>query len=233
MVAKIPTICILAGGRGTRLGALTLNSPKPLLPVAGRPFIEHILVGLGESGAHRVVLSIGYLAEQFRDALGDGGRFGLDLHFVEDGDTPAGTAGGIRNCLPLLDDPFIVMYGDSLLDTGPEAVIAAHIAGQRPATMTVIRSSLCNEEANCVVQGDQVTAYGKNPPPIESTFVDYGMLVFSKAVFADFEGPDLSTLQSDLAASRCLTAFEVKSPYIEIGTPDALAAAQNDLHADG
>jgi NDP-sugar pyrophosphorylase family protein len=215
------------------LGALTTNSPKPLLPVAGRPFIEHILVGLRESGADRVVLSIGYLAEQFRDTLGDGGRFGLDLRFVEDGDTPAGTAGGIRNCLPLLDDPFIVMYGDSLLDSDPKAVIAAHIAGQRPATMTVMRSSLGNEEANCVVEGDQVTAYAKDPPPTKATFVDYGMLVFSKAIFADFEGPDLSTLQSDLAASRRLTAFEVTSPYTEIGTPDALAAARNDLHADG
>ena len=82
----IPSICILAGGRGTRLGSLTNETPKPLLPVGGRPFIEHILSDLSASGAQRVVLSIGYLAEQFRQVLGDGDRFDLELLYVEDGD---------------------------------------------------------------------------------------------------------------------------------------------------
>ena len=223
---ELPTICVLAGGRGTRLGALTETTPKPLLPVAGRPFIEHILISLRDRGAHRVVLSVGYLAEQFHTALGDGSRFALDLKLVEDGDAPAGTAGGVRNCLPLMDDPFIVMYGDSLLRVDPSALLAAHNAGQRLATMAVIQSSRCDENPNCVVRGDKVAAYSKNSPPADSSFIDYGMLVFSKSAFENFEGSDLSMLQSDLAASHSLTAFEVDTPYTEIGTPASLAAAE-------
>ena len=225
----IPSICILAGGRGTRLGELTAAKPKPLLTVAGRPFLEHILVSLSQHGAHRIILSIGYLASQFSEVLGDGSQFGLQLTYVEDGDTPAGTAGGIRNCLPLLDDPFIVMYGDSLLRANPAELLALHIQTKRAATMAVMRSSLGSESPNCIVQGDRVVAYSKDPRPLNAAFVDYGMLVLSKHVFDSFTGSDLSDLQSQLALSENLTAFEVDDPYLEIGTPDALDRVERSL----
>jgi len=227
----IPSICILAGGRGTRLGSLTDETPKPLLPVGGRPFIEHILSDLSRSGAQRVVLSIGYLAKQFRQILGDGDRFGLELLYVEDGDEPAGTAGGVRNCLPLLDDPFIVMYGDSLLRVNPNDLIAAHVDGKRLATMSVMRSSLGHETPNCVVNANGVSAYSKDPVPANAEFIDYGMLVFSKVAFSEFTGSDLSTLQSTLAAQGSLTAFQVDTPYMEIGTPESLEAAAANLRS--
>ena len=225
----IPSICILAGGRGTRLGELTAAKPKPLLSVAGRPFIEHILVSLSQHGAHRIILSIGYLASQFSEVLGDGSQFGLHLTYVEDGDTPAGTAGGIRNCLPLLDDPFIVMYGDSLLRANPADLLTLHIQTKRAATMAVMHSSLGSESPNCIVQGDRVTAYSKDPRPPNAAFIDYGMLVLSKHVFDSFTGSDLSDLQSQLALSESLTAFEVDDPYLEIGTPDALDRVERSL----
>ncbi len=226
---SLPSICILAGGRGTRLGTFTDETPKPLLPVGGRPFIEHILSSLAERGARRVVLSIGYLAEQFSRTLGDGQRFGLELLYVEDGAVPAGTAGGIRNCLPLLDDPFVVMYGDSLLRVSPGHLLAAHARGKRAATMAVMQSARGSEPPNCVVDGNAVSIYSKGPRPAGAEFIDYGMLVFSKATFDDFSGQDLSVLQSRLAAAGSLTAFEVSVPYTEIGTPEALAAAKRAL----
>ncbi len=225
----LPSICILVGGRGTRLGALTDETPKPLLPVAGRPFVEHILEALSLSGARDIVLSTGYLAEQFAGTLGDGSRFGLDLAFVEDGPTPAGTAGGVRNALPLLGQRFIVMYGDSLLRTDPGTIVAAHSAGRRAATMAVLPAAISPEPPNCIVHGDAVTAYSKNPCPEGATHIDYGMLMFERTAFDRFEGSDLSDLQSLLASHGDLTACEVDRPYTEIGTPDALASADEDL----
>ncbi len=232
MATKLPTICILAGGRGTRLGALTLNTPKPLLPVAGRPFIEHVLVRLRESGAHRVVLSIGYLAEQFRDALGDGRRFGLDLFFVEDGDSPAGTAGGVRNCLPLLGDRFIVVYGDSLLDVVPQHVVQVHEEGGRFATMTVLPAYLAHEAPNCVIQDGAVCEYSKTPRPQDATHIDYGMLIFESNAFRSFDCSSLSDIQSRLASAGELTACPVLNPYIEIGTPQSKERAGDILSAE-
>ena len=175
------------------------------------------------------MLSIGYLAEQFSRTLGDGQRFGLELLYVEDGAVPAGTAGGIRNCLPLLDDPFVVMYGDSLLRVSPGHLLAAHARGKRAATMAVMQSARGSEPPNCVVDGNAVSIYSKGPRPAGAEFIDYGMLVFSKATFDDFSGQDLSVLQSRLAAAGSLTAFEVSVPYTEIGTPEALAAAKRAL----
>ena len=98
--------------------------------------------------------------------------------------------------------------------------------------MAVMRSSLGNEAPNCTVDGDAVSAYSKHPAPSHAKFIDYGMLVFSKAALSNFAGSDLSTLQSTLAAEGSLTAFQVDIPYMEIGTPESLEAAAVNLRAD-
>ena len=229
MTARLPPVCLLVGGRGTRLGSLTDETPKPLLPVGGRPFLEHILEALATAGVREVVLSTGYLAEQFEHVLGDGSRFGLAVRYVEDGPTPAGTAGGVRNCLHLLGDRFIVMYGDSLLRVDPSDVVHAHERAGRLGTMAVLPAAIAPEPPNSVVAGDEVTEYAKDPRPVGATHVDYGMLVFERAAFDAFDGSDLASLQQDLARRGELTACEVDLPYTEIGTPDALAAADDEL----
>jgi NDP-sugar pyrophosphorylase family protein len=206
-----------------------METPKPLLPVGGRPFIEYILERIGEDGHHTVVLSIGYLAEQFRSVLGDGERFGLSLEYIEDGDTPAGTAGGVRNCIRYLNDPFIVMYADSLLALQPSSLLEAHIRAGRHGTMAVMRSARGHEPANCVVVGDSVMAYSKPHSPPGATFIDYGMLAFEKSVFGDFVAPELSELQERLAELGSLTAVEVAEPYLEIGTREAMLETERKL----
>jgi NDP-sugar pyrophosphorylase family protein len=226
---RLPPICILAGGRGTRLGDLTAETPKPLLAVAGRPFLEHVLNALAAAGADEVVISTGYLAEQFASTIGDGSRFGLRVTYVEDGDEPAGTAGGVRNCLPLLGSRFIVMYGDSFLRADPRNVVAQHLRGGRLGTMAVLPGAIAPELPNCRVEGDAVVEYAKRPVPPDATHIDYGMLVFERQAFDDFTGSDLSDLQALLARTGRLTACVVQEPYIEIGTPEALAAADRKI----
>lgn len=229
MTGVLPPICVLAGGRGTRLGTLTDDTPKPLLPVAGRPFLEHILEQLAGVDASRIVVSTGYLAEQFERALGDGSRFGVELLFIEDGLEPAGTAGGVRNCLTLLGDRFMVVYGDSLLRADPREIVAAHSRASRLATMAVLPAAVSPEPPNCIVDRDAVVAYGKRPRPTGATHIDYGMLVFERGAFDGFDGSDLAELQSKLAANGALTACRVDDPYTEIGTPEALARARREL----
>lgn len=228
-LVSLPPICILVGGRGTRLGDLTVATPKPLLEVAGRPFIEHVLAKLRTFGAESVVLSTGYLADSFVDCLGDGTRFGLHISYVPDGDQPSGTGGGVRNCLPLLGDRFIVLYGDSFLRADPHEVLHAHARGGHKATMAVLAADSSPEPPNCVVSGDAVISYGKNPRPVGATHIDYGMLAFERTAFDGFDGSDLCDLQSTLAEQGEVTACVVLDPYTEIGTPDALSAAEDAL----
>src|SRR3954468_19189606 len=94
-------VCILAGGRGTRLGETVREVPKPLLPVAGEPFLLHPLRLLAGCGVQRVVLSVGYLGERIEQAIGPS-RFGIDIAYAYDGPDLRGTAGAIRGALDML-----------------------------------------------------------------------------------------------------------------------------------
>jgi len=106
-------VAVLAGGLATRLGPLTRETPKCLLSVAGRPFIHHQLRQLRGQGVQRVVLCLGHLGEKVVKAVGDGLEFGLELVYSFDGSELRGTAGALRQALPLLGPAFFVLYGDS------------------------------------------------------------------------------------------------------------------------
>ena len=106
---------ILAGGRGTRLGALTEATPKPLLPVGGVPFLEYVIGNLVRWGIRDIVLSTGYCAEAIRRCLEDGKALGARLRYAEE-DSPLGTGGAVRFAAAQLQEPFFVLNGDTLLD---------------------------------------------------------------------------------------------------------------------
>lgn len=108
---------IFAAGLGERMRPLTDTTPKPLLPVGGKPLIEWHLEKLAALGIREVVVNTSWLAEQFPAALGDGARWGLRIHYAFEGDTPLETGGGMWNALPLLGDaPFLLVNGDVWTD---------------------------------------------------------------------------------------------------------------------
>jgi NDP-sugar pyrophosphorylase family protein len=112
--AELPPVCILAGGLGTRLGERVRDTPKPLLEVAGEPFLMHQLRLLAEHGAREAVLCVGYRGEQIQSRIGNE-RLGIRIQYSFD--TPAldGTLGAIYRALPMLGERFLVLYGDTYL----------------------------------------------------------------------------------------------------------------------
>ena len=108
---------IFAAGLGERMRPLTDRTPKPLLPVAGKPLIEWHLEKLAACGIGDVVINTSWLAEQFPAALGDGARWGLRIRYSHEGATPLETGGGMLHALPLLGDkPFLLVNGDIWTD---------------------------------------------------------------------------------------------------------------------
>lgn len=108
---------IFAAGRGERMRPLTDHTPKPLLPVGGKPLIAWHLERLAAAGVHYVVINTSHLAEQFPDTLGDGSRWGLRIRYAYEGPTPLETGGGMLNALPLLgSEPFLAISGDIWCD---------------------------------------------------------------------------------------------------------------------
>jgi MurNAc alpha-1-phosphate uridylyltransferase len=108
---------ILAAGRGERMRPLTDETPKPLLTIGGQSLIERHLRALRQAGVQDVVVNLSWLGHLIRTAVGDGKRFGLNIHYSEEGPVPLETAGGIFHALPLLGaEPFVVVNGDILSD---------------------------------------------------------------------------------------------------------------------
>nr|WP_282452853.1 nucleotidyltransferase family protein [Lysobacter sp. CAU 1642] len=108
---------VFAAGRGERLRPLTDHTPKPLIPVHGRPMIEWHLERLAACGVDEVVINTSWLGDRFPQALGDGSRWGLALRYIDEGAVPLETGGGLLNALPRLGrEPFWLVNGDVFTD---------------------------------------------------------------------------------------------------------------------
>jgi len=116
---------ILAGGEGTRLRPLTSNTPKPMMPLANKPMMEHIVNLLQLHGFDEIVVTVAFLANQIRDYFGDGSDFGVTMRYATE-DSPLGTAGSVRNAADELDDTFLVISGDVLTDIDLTTFVKAH-----------------------------------------------------------------------------------------------------------
>ena len=131
---------ILVGGKGTRLRPLTNSIPKPMLPVAGAPFLEHLLARIKAAGMTHVVLGTSFKAEVFEEHFGDGSHLGLEIEYVVE-EEPLGTGGGIRNVLDHLRyDRAMVFNGDVLGGTDLNAVLKTHAEQEADVTLHLLLS---------------------------------------------------------------------------------------------
>lgn len=219
-------VAILAGGLATRLHPITQTIPKALVPVAGEPFLAHQLRLLSRHDLHDIVLCVGHLGDQIEAAFGTGAAFGVHLRYSYDGPELRGTAGALRQALPLLGDTFLMMYGDSYLDIDYGAVSRAFTQGTAPALMTVIENSHGSEPSNVWFENGKIRAYDKMNPGPAMRHIDYGLSAYRADCLAAYGGSDLSGLQQRLAAEGALAGFEVATPYYEIGSPAGLQALE-------
>jgi NDP-sugar pyrophosphorylase family protein len=220
----LPAVCILAGGLGTRLDEHVRYTPKPLLEVAGEPFLMHQLRLLAQHGAHRVILCVGYLGEQIRARIG-GKRFGIDIAYSFD-EIPGrdGTLGAIRHALPLLGERFFVLYGDTYLRIDYLAVARRWNESGLPAVMTVLRNEDHWDASNVVYRDGMVLRYDKHAPIPEMRWIDYGLGGLTARALEVTPAPerDLAVLYERLAQKGELLGFEARERFYEIGTPSAL-----------
>lgn len=227
MPDQLPPICLLAGGLGTRLGARVKDTPKPLLEVAGEPFLLHPLRLLADHGASEIVMCLGHLGEQIEERIGDE-RFGVPISYSYDGERPLGTLGAIRQAAHLLGPRFLVLYGDTYLRIGYGAAARAWELSRRPAMMTVLRNRGRWDTSNAAFDGTLVTAYDKHNLRPEMDWIDYGLggLTSSALGLVGADVTDLADLYHVLASAGELFGFPADSRFYEIGTPEALAETE-------
>lgn len=211
---------ILAAGRGERLRPLTDHTPKPLLPVGGRPLIGHHLAALAAAGFDEVVINVAYRGDQIRAALGDGRAQGLPIRYSVEQPGALDTGGGVRNALAMLGEaPFAVISADVFTDFDYARLVG--VAGEGAHVVLV------DNPAHHVDGDFGLDAHGRlvEAPP-RRTYAGIG--VYAPALFRAVEAqrfPLVRVIRQALAAGTASGQYHA-GRWIDVGRPSALAAAR-------
>ncbi len=224
---------ILAGGLATRMRPRTLTTPKSMLPVAGRPFVDWQLEKLAACGYDDVVMCIAHLGEQIEEHVGDGARFDLRVRYSSEGPNLLGTAGAIRLALALLAPTFLVTYGDSYLPfdyAAPLRELGVH--DDCDGVMSVFKNEGKWDPSNVRTDGAWLLAYEKGTKDPAFDHIDYGAVAIRRSVIAALpEGKALGfdAVQRDLAERKRLRAHLAHDRFFEVGSPEGLATLERHL----
>jgi mannose-1-phosphate guanylyltransferase len=227
---------VLVGGEGTRLRPLTLERPKPVLPLLGRPLLAYVLERLAEAGVTRVIFGCGYLPDPIQACFGQR-ALGLELEYVVE-PRPLGTAGGIRHAARgRVSDTFLALNGDVLADAPLADLVAAHRA--RGAAASIALTPVSDPSRYGLVRTDadgRVLGFLEKPDPgeIDTDLINAGAYVLEPAVLdriADGRAVSIEreTFPSLVGAGLC--ALRQTGYWSDVGTPESYIAAHHDLLA--
>jgi mannose-1-phosphate guanylyltransferase len=231
---------ILAGGLGTRMRPITETIPKPMIAVAGKPFLQHQLELLSEAGIERALLLVAYLGEQIQEYFGDGAKFGCDITYSFE-PSPLGTGGALKNAEAQLEDRFVLVNGDTYLaidyrwlakefaEVDCSALIVAY---DRPPTISrEIPASILPNNLGVNSHG-LVTVYRKRNPEGLS-HIDAGVIVLKKEILAGLRAGQKCSLEEEIYPSLIergeMRAWVTHEPFYDMGSPAGLAALEEKL----
>lgn len=219
---------IMAGGLGARLLPHTENCPKPLLPVAGKPMLEHIIERAKLEGFNHFVIAIHYLGHMIERYFGNGERLGVQIDYLRE-KSPLGTAGALCLLNPLPDVPFVVTNGDVITDIRYGELLDFHTRHAATATMAVRVHEW--QHPFGVVQTQGVEIIGFEEKPIARTHINAGVYALDPAALCVLTANahcDMPTLFERLQASQKRTvAYPMHEPWLDVGRPDDLKQAND------
>jgi len=225
-------LVILYGGLANRLRPLTLDLPKSMIKIAGRPFLEYQLELLKEYEIKDILLCLGYKGELIRDYFGDGKKFGAKLTYSFDGDKLLGTAGALKKAHKLLNENFFLMYGDSYLPYDYQKIEELFKRSEKLSTMVVYKNQNRFDKSNVLIEDGMVKIYDKTFQGKNSEFgfagldyIDAGLSILKKEVLSlvpEDEPYDLEDLYKILISEGEMSAYEVRQRFYQIGSFEGL-----------
>jgi len=218
---------IMAGGQGTRLRPHTESCPKPLLPIGGKPILEHIIERARADGFQRFVLAIHYLGHMIEDYFGDGSRWQVQIDYLRE-ESPMGTAGAIGLLNPRPEIPFLVSNGDVLTDISYGGLLDFHCCHGASATMAVRLHEWQNPFG--VVRTKGVDIIGFEEKPLIRSHINAGVYVLAPSsldALSAGEYCDMPTLFSRLQEKTSRTiVYPMHESWLDVGRVDDLGSAQ-------
>ncbi len=226
---------ILLGGLGTRLGALTADTPKPLLPVGDMPFVEVLIAEARRRGFTHFLLLAGHRAEVVRnyiDSTDVRGRFDATVEIAVE-TTPLGTGGALVNALPLLDDTFLLLNGDTWFDFNWLDLVATTLDHGADFGMALRLVEQPDRYETIVLEGARVRAVRPRAAGLARALINGGVYVLRRACLERLAMP--SSLEADLlpalVAEGRMAGVAYDGFFIDIGIPETYAAAQTSVPA--
>lgn len=223
---------IMAGGMGTRLRPYTDTCPKPLLEVAGKPMLQHIIERAQGQGFGRFVISLNYLGDMIRDFFGDGSRFGVTIDYVTE-DAPLGTAGALSLLDPRPALPFVVTNGDVLTDVNYWDLIDFCSRHEAKAVMAVKVHEWTNPYG--VVEMDGLDITGFTEKPVIRSHINAGVYALQPSALdllsrgASCNMPTLFDRLRDIGSRT--VAYPMHEPWLDVGRPHDLELANREESA--
>ena len=223
---------IMAGGMGTRLRPHTDNCPKPMLSVAGKPMLEHIIERARSEGFSHFVLAIHYLGHMIEEYFGNGDRLGVRIDYLRE-QSPLGTAGALGLLNPAPDGPFVVTNGDVITDIRYDELLDFHIRHDAAGTMAVRVHEW--QHPFGVVQTDGINIVGFEEKPVMRSHINAGVYALGPEALGLLSAKaqcDMPTLFERLHAKVMRTvAYPMHEPWLDVGRLDDLnrANTENDI----
>ncbi len=227
---------ILVGGEGMRLRPLTCTTPKPMLSVLNRPFIEHVIRLLQSHGIDEIIISAGYLPAEFDKHLGDGRDFGVKITYAIE-KTPLGTCGAVKNIEDKLDSTFIVVNGDILTNLSIDQLLEYHRAKKSVATLTLtsVEDPTQYGLVNTDISG-RVSSFLEKPSWDEVTtdLVNAGAYVLEPQILKYVPKGQNHSFERHLfplliEKGQNIVGFPSSAYWIDIGTPEKYLQAHRDI----
>jgi N-acetyl-alpha-D-muramate 1-phosphate uridylyltransferase len=221
-------IVIMAGGLGTRLRPLTYDIPKPMIPIHGKPYLWYQLDYLKKYHLNHILILAGYLGQQIENYFGNGSELDIKIQYSFESE-PMGTGGGLKFAAPLLEDEFMVIYGDSFLPIDLSDLIKTYRFMKSTGLLVVYdnRFGDSNVKNNVAIDGNNlILKYQKNTDDDSLNYVESGISVFNKSICELIPANKKTSLEEEifpkLIDNKKLKAYITTQRFYDIGTPDRL-----------
>jgi mannose-1-phosphate guanylyltransferase / phosphomannomutase len=227
---------LMAGGEGSRLRPLTINRPKPMVPIVNKPVMEHVLDLLKRHGITEVIVTVQYLASVIQDNFGDGSHLGMKISYSVE-EIPLGTAGSVKNAQAQLTETFIVISGDALTDFDLGAIIRSHQERKAKATLTLYHVPNPLEYGVVIIdENGRIRQFLEKPGwgEVFSDTVNTGIYVLEPSVLDYFEAGKPVDFSQDvfpelLKNGDALYGYVADGYWCDVGTIEAFIQANADV----
>lgn len=216
------TAVILCGGKGTRFRPITYEIPKVMLPIQGKPILEHIIDLFKKFGVHQVYLSVGYLKEKIKEHFGDGKRFGLKIDYLEE-EEALGTAGPLKTLEGKMDRPFFVANGDELKDVDLEDMFKVHADNRGKITIALTTVEDPSLYGVADLSGSRILRFIEKPPKGQapSNLISSGLYIIDPSIIDMIPPKGFAMLETEVfpkvAAEGKMIGYPFSGQWFDTG----------------